>query len=79
MSLRFACPHCLRVLTLNDRLAGKRGACPFCGDTVYVPGPGDPSEGEEGCKQRDPPMPLSKEGSPPRPPGGSSGPAWSWR
>jgi len=37
MSIVFKCPHCKKLLEAKDELAGRKGACPDCGQTVTVP------------------------------------------
>ncbi len=37
MPIKFACPHCRKVLNVKDQLAGKRGACPNCKKMIQVP------------------------------------------
>ncbi|MBK9121322.1 MAG: hypothetical protein IPM18_17215 [Phycisphaerales bacterium] len=38
MSIEFHCSHCGKMIkTSNDAAGGKRGKCPFCHNTVYIP------------------------------------------
>lgn len=43
MPITFACPHCYETLQLAEELAGKEGACRFCGGTFRIPAPGAPA------------------------------------
>ncbi|QDV24994.1 zinc ribbon domain-containing protein [Aureliella helgolandensis] len=36
MPIKFACPHCKNVRTVDDKMAGKSGKCK-CGQTITVP------------------------------------------
>jgi hypothetical protein len=44
MSITFSCEHCHKEIKAPQAAAGKRGKCPYCGQTSYVP---DPDEQEE--------------------------------
>ncbi len=44
MSITFTCQHCRKSVEAPASAAGKRGKCPYCGETSYVP---DPSVTEE--------------------------------
>lgn len=35
--IRFACEHCGRLISVDDRHIGKKGECPKCGSAVTVP------------------------------------------
>lgn len=37
MPLKFACPHCKKSLTVDEKLAGKNAKCPQCGAAVKIP------------------------------------------
>jgi DNA-directed RNA polymerase subunit M/transcription elongation factor TFIIS len=39
MSIRFACPVCKTAYTVDQSNAGKKAACPKCGQRVQVPAP----------------------------------------
>jgi hypothetical protein len=39
MSITFLCEHCQKEIKAPDASAGKRGKCPFCQQSVYVPAP----------------------------------------
>ena len=39
MSIKFNCEDCHREVTAPDDAAGKRGKCPFCGHSTYIPTP----------------------------------------
>ena len=41
MSITFRCEHCHREVTAPDGVGGKRGACPFCSKSTYIPVPVD--------------------------------------
>lgn len=37
MPIKFTCPHCQRIITVKDQMAGKKGGCPGCKRAVTVP------------------------------------------
>jgi hypothetical protein len=37
--ITFACPTCQKKLSVKDELAGKKGKCPGCGQTMAIPAP----------------------------------------
>jgi hypothetical protein len=37
MPIPFACPHCGRQTLVEDKFAGKSGACVACGKPIFVP------------------------------------------
>jgi len=39
MSIKFSCEHCHREVNAPDQAAGKRGKCPYCGQSSYIPAP----------------------------------------
>ncbi len=39
MSITFLCEHCRKEIKAPDTAGGKRGKCPFCGDSTYIPTP----------------------------------------
>jgi hypothetical protein len=39
MSITFNCERCHKEVKAPDNAAGKRGKCPFCGESTYVPMP----------------------------------------
>ena len=39
MTISFQCEHCRRDVTAPDEAAGKRGKCPYCGQSNYIPAP----------------------------------------
>lgn len=39
MTITFRCEHCHKDVTAPDSAAGKRGKCPHCGQTGYIPAP----------------------------------------
>jgi phage FluMu protein Com len=39
MSITFRCEHCRKEVEAPDGAAGKRGKCPFCGQSNYIPLP----------------------------------------
>ena len=49
MSITFQCEHCHKEIQAPDESGGKRGKCPFCQQSTYVPSPvsrgGHPSAG----------------------------------
>jgi hypothetical protein len=44
MAIEFHCEHCGRMVRAPDDAAGKRGRCPSCHQTVYIPTPSDQIE-----------------------------------
>ncbi len=39
MTITFECTECRKEVKAPDAAAGKRGKCPFCGHSVYIPAP----------------------------------------
>ena len=39
MSITFRCEHCHRDVTAPDDAGGRRGKCPFCQKSTYIPAP----------------------------------------
>ena len=39
MGIDFQCQHCRKKVNAPDSAAGKRGKCPFCGQSNYIPTP----------------------------------------
>ena len=39
MSITFACVHCGKSFTIDDKFAGKKGRCKQCGAVMDIPGP----------------------------------------
>ncbi|MFW6133250.1 MAG: hypothetical protein ACOC8F_05080 [Planctomycetota bacterium] len=37
MSITFHCEHCRKQIKAPDSAGGKRGKCPFCGQSNYIP------------------------------------------
>jgi len=44
MAIEFHCDHCGKLVRTTNENAGKRGKCPHCGNSVYVPTPTDDIE-----------------------------------
>jgi hypothetical protein len=44
MSIEFHCDHCARLIRAPDEASGKRGKCPYCHQSVYIPTPPDQIE-----------------------------------
>lgn len=44
MAIEFHCDHCGKHVRTSDEHAGKRGRCPFCKGSVYIPTPSDQIE-----------------------------------
>lgn len=40
MAIEFECPSCHRTLRVKDELAGQRGKCPLCNQSIQVPAAG---------------------------------------
>lgn len=38
--IKFSCPHCGKNISAPDNLAGKKGKCPGCQQTMPIPAPG---------------------------------------
>ena len=41
MSIELHCPKCQKLIRAPDNAGGKRGKCPYCKNTVYIPMPPD--------------------------------------
>lgn len=41
MSIELHCPQCSKLIRAPDDAGGKKGKCPACGTTVYIPEPLD--------------------------------------
>ena len=39
MTIQFQCVHCQKEVQAPDAAGGKRGKCPFCGTSNYIPAP----------------------------------------
>ena len=39
MTITFRCEHCHKEVKAPDSAGGKRGKCPHCGQTSYIPSP----------------------------------------
>jgi len=39
MTITFRCEHCHKDVKASDDATGKRGKCPFCGRSTYIPSP----------------------------------------
>jgi DNA-directed RNA polymerase subunit RPC12/RpoP len=39
MSITFRCEHCRKDVQAPESAAGKRGKCPYCGHSSYIPAP----------------------------------------
>ena len=39
MTLTFKCEHCHKKVSAPDSVGGKRGKCPFCKESTYIPIP----------------------------------------
>jgi hypothetical protein len=39
MTIKFHCEHCRREVQAPDEAGGKRGKCPHCGTSNYIPAP----------------------------------------
>ena len=44
MSLELHCPQCQKLIRAPDGAGGKRGKCPYCKNTIYIPTPPDERE-----------------------------------
>lgn len=39
MTIKFPCPHCKKMLSVKEHLAGKKVACPACKGAITIPAP----------------------------------------
>ena len=44
MAIEFHCQHCGSMVRTGDEHAGKRGKCPHCHNSVYIPTPSEQIE-----------------------------------
>jgi phage FluMu protein Com len=44
MALTFKCEHCHKKISAPESVGGKRGKCPFCKESTYIPMPVDEEE-----------------------------------
>ncbi len=44
MSIEFHCDHCSKLIRAPSEAAGRRGKCPYCQQSVYVPTPAEQIE-----------------------------------
>lgn len=44
MSIELHCPQCHKLIRAPDNAGGKRGKCPYCKNSVYIPMPADNGE-----------------------------------
>jgi len=44
MSIEIHCPKCAKLIKAPDNAGGKRGKCPYCKESVYIPLPPDEDE-----------------------------------
>lgn len=44
MSIELHCPKCSKLIRAPDTAGGKRGKCPYCKESVYIPLPPDESD-----------------------------------
>jgi hypothetical protein len=63
MPIKFPCPHCKRVLSVKDHLAGKKGACPNCKKILTVP-----AQSAAPAPPAAPPAPTNGHTAKPEPP-----------
>lgn len=45
MGIELSCPQCQKLIRAPDNAGGRRGKCPYCKKSIYIPIPAD--EGEE--------------------------------
>jgi len=43
MSIELHCPQCAKLIRAPDEAGGRRGKCPYCKNSVYIPTPPDDS------------------------------------
>jgi hypothetical protein len=46
MTISFTCEHCRKEVKAPDDAVGRRGKCPYCGESSYIPDPEAAQEGE---------------------------------
>jgi hypothetical protein len=70
MPIKFSCPHCKRVMTVKDQMAGKKGNCTGCKQVVTVPRPtaAPPAPNATGATQTKPVSPKTAAPQPNAPP-----------
>lgn len=39
MTIKFECEHCRKTVEAPEAAGGKRGKCPYCGQSNYIPAP----------------------------------------
>lgn len=44
MSIELHCPQCQKLIRAPDEAGGRRGKCPYCKNSVYIPRPPDETE-----------------------------------
>jgi phage FluMu protein Com len=44
MSIELHCPQCQKLIRAPDEAGGRRGKCPYCKNSVYIPTPSDEVE-----------------------------------
>lgn len=44
MTIEFHCQHCGKLVRTGEEHAGKRGQCPYCHNSVYIPTPAEKLE-----------------------------------
>lgn len=44
MGIEIHCPKCAKLIRAPDNAGGKRGKCPYCKESVYIPLPPDESD-----------------------------------
>ena len=44
MSIELHCPKCAKLIRAPDNAGGKRGKCPYCKESIYIPLPPDEAE-----------------------------------
>lgn len=44
MSIELHCPKCQKLIRAPDNAGGRRGKCPYCKNSVYIPMPSDEDE-----------------------------------
>jgi len=52
--IRFNCPHCAKAIAVKPELAGRRGKCPGCGQTIQIPAEGSAALAVPSAKQPEP-------------------------
>jgi len=65
MSIKLTCTLCLKELDIPDSFAGRKGKCPYCGEVLDIPAPGE-ATAAAATEQTQPTAQASAPTQPPR-------------